>query len=230
MNRIACPLVAALVLTATTAARAEGPDAAPSPSAAAEVPRPAPDAPVVELSADDGRAKIERRTATTSPTVPLLETGVFSVGIWEHACVAPCQLRLDPRYAYRVSGDGLVPTDSFSLPRGQDRVRVDAKMGSSTGRVLGALATAGGLASMVAGGLALAATPILESEDVGSEGFRTGVLAGGIGAVSVGAVSTAIGLLLWFSNGSMANAEPVVARLTDSHEVVPRDSRGQASR
>jgi hypothetical protein len=49
--------------------------------------------------------------------------------------------------------------------------------------------------------------PILESEDVGSKGFRTGVLAGGIGAVAA-----TVGLFLWLTNGSSAHAEPMFAR------------------
>ncbi|MCW5838138.1 MAG: hypothetical protein KIS78_37450, partial [Labilithrix sp.] len=182
------------------------------PASSAASPASSADAPVVELTADDGRATLERRASTSSPTVPLFETGALSMGHWEHACVAPCQVRLDARYAYRVAGDGLVPSDSFTLPRGGDRVRVDARMGSSVGRVVGVLATAGGLLAMAGGGVALAATPILESEDVGSEGFRAGVLAGGIGAVTVGAVTAAVGLFLWLTNGSDARAEPAVAR------------------
>src|SRR5690606_39053343 len=112
------------------------------------------------------------------------------------------QMRLDRNASYRVAGEGLVPTGSFTLPRTDDRVIVDAKMGSSPARVGGMLLTAGGVASLAAGGLALLATPILASEDVGSEGFRTGVLAGGIGAVSLGAIAVATGLFLWLSNGS----------------------------
>lgn len=183
----------------------------PAPSPEPHVtnkPANTPDGPVVELSADDGRATIERRAATTGPTVPLLETGVLSVGHWEHACITPCQLKLDPRYAYRVAGDGLVPTDSFALPRGQDRVRVDAKMGSSTGRTIGVLSTVGGALAILGGGMALAATPILENEEVGSEGFRSAVLAGGIGFVSIGVVAASVGLFLWLTNGSSAHAEP----------------------
>ena len=203
-----------LVVTALcipSVARAEDPvaqavTAGPAVGRATSALAPSADAPVVELSAADERATIERRASTTSPTVPLLETGVLSMGHWEHACVSPCQMRLDPRYAYRVAGDGLVPSDSFTLPRGQDRVRVDARMGSSTGRVIGVLAMAGGVLAVAGGGLALAATPILESEEVGSQGFRTAVLAGGIGAVSVGAVSAAVGLFLWLTNGSSAQA------------------------
>ena len=118
---------------------------------------------VVQLDADDQRATIERRVGTQSPSgMPLLETGLFSVGQWEHACVAPCTLKLDTRYAYRVAGDGLVPTDSFELPHDADRVRVDAKMGSSTGRVAGVVTTGGGILAIAAGGLALIATPLLD--------------------------------------------------------------------
>ena len=166
------------------------------------------DEPVVQLDADDTRATIERRVGTQSPSgLPLLETGLFSVAQWQQQCVAPCTLALDTRYSYRVAGDGLVPTDSFSLPHSGDRVRVDAKMGSSTGRVAGALATGGGLLAIAAGTVALVATPILHSEDVGSEGFRTGVLAGGIGAVSIGVIAVGIGTFLWFTNGSSARTQ-----------------------
>jgi hypothetical protein len=181
--------------------------AAPAPdSSTAPVPAPAPAA-VVQLEADDNRATIERRVGTQTPTgLPLLETGIVSVGQWEQACVAPCTMKLDTRYSYRVAGDGLVPTDSFSLPRSGDHVRVDAKMGSSTGRALGIVATVGGALAVAAGGAALIATPILKSEDVGSEGFRTAVLAGGVSALSLGVVAVGIGTLLWLSNGSTAQA------------------------
>jgi hypothetical protein len=174
----------------------------------ATAPVTAPATAVVQLDADDNRATIERRVGTQSPSgMPLFETGLFSVGQWEHACVAPCTLKLDTRYAYRVAGDGLVPTDSFSIPQSADRVRVDAKMGSSTGRVAGALTTGAGILAIAAGGLALIATPILASEDVGSQGFRTGVLAGGVTAVSVGVIAVGVGAFLWVTNGSTAHTQ-----------------------
>lgn len=167
--------------------------------------------PVVELSADDGNATIEKRTGTTAPSLGILETGILSVGQWQHACVAPCQMRLDPRFTYRVAGDGLVPTSSFVLPRGEDRVRIDAKMGSSPARVSGMILTGAGAAAIALGGAALIASPILASEDAGSEGFRTAVLAGGIGAVSVGAIAATVGLFMWLSNGSSAYPRTVAS-------------------
>jgi hypothetical protein len=188
---LAVPLLVAFV---PRTARADEPAAAP--------------ATVVQLDADDSRATIERRVGTQSPSgMPLLETGLFSVGQWEHACVSPCTLKLDTRYAYRVAGDGLVPTDSFAIPQSANRVRVDARMGSSTRRVAGVVTTGAGVLAIAAGGLALIATPILHSEDVGSEGFRTGVLAGGIGAVSVGLLAVGVGAYLWLTNGSTAHAQ-----------------------
>lgn len=166
----------------------------------------------VTLRADDTHATIERRAGTISPSgLPLLETGVLTLGQWQQTCVAPCQMKLDPHYTYRVAGDGLVPTPSFTLPR-EGKVEVDAKMGSSTGRIAGAAFIGAGIASIVAGGLALGVSPVLASEDVGSKGFRTGVLAGGIGAVSVGVVSAGVGLFLWLTNGS--KAEQLVGRIS----------------
>jgi hypothetical protein len=231
MHRFAFLLASALAVTVTTMPRAAfaadeavpdeepaGPEAEeplpPPPLPATQTPptkeEPAPSArgPVVELAADDGRAVLERRLATSTPGgAPFAETGLFSVGHWQHACVAPCRIAVDPRFAYRVAGDGLVPTGSFALPSTQDRVRVEAKMGSSGARVAGVLATGAGALAIAAGGLALVATPILASEDVGSEGFRTAVFAGGLGAVSVGLVAATVGLYLWLSNGSSARTE-----------------------
>jgi hypothetical protein len=210
MNRRACRLlsrflVPAFFLLPAGAARAE--DNADKAKVEKTDAKAEPAVPV-ELNADDARATIERRVATSTPSgLPFLETGVLQIGHWEHACVMPCaDVKLDPKYTYRVAGDGLVPTDSFAIPR-DGRVKVDAKMGSSTGRVTGVVATAGGALLMLGGGLALASTPILDSNDVGSKGFRSAVLAGGVGALSVGAVAATVGLFLWLSNGSSAHTE-----------------------
>jgi hypothetical protein len=198
--------VPALVTLAPRTALADEP--APAVSAPAPAGPPVAPAAVVELAADDGRATIERRIGTMSPSgLPIIETGIAMAGQWENACTAPCTVKLDTRYAYRVAGDGLVPTESFGLPHSADHVRVEAKMGSTTGRVAGVVTTGLGIAAVAAGGLAIIATPILASQDVGSEGARTGLLGGGIGAVSVGVVAIGIGAYLWFTNGSTAHAQ-----------------------
>lgn len=202
-------------------ARADETPAAPAPAAVpvttgvpATPTATAPAAgPTVELAADDPRATIERRAGTSSPGgMPLLETGLFTVGHWESQCVAPCSVKLDPRFTYRVGGDGLVPTDGFALPRSGDRIRVDATMGSSTGRVAGGVAAVGGAGLMALGTLALILTPIFDSNDVGSEGFRTGLAVGGVSALSVGALAFGAGLYLWFANGSHARTQVASAK------------------
>jgi hypothetical protein len=222
MNRAAALVVLVLPLGLFASSPAHAEEASPPPPATAApaaqaAPPVAPAAAtaeggvVVELAADDGRATIERRVSTSSHSgLPILETGALAIGNWEHACIAPCQVKLDPRYVYRVGGDGLVPTPSFVL-RG-DHMRVDAKMGSSTGRIGGIVATGAGVLAIAAGGLALAATPVLESEDVGSKGFRSAVLAGGASVLAAGVVAAGVGLYLWLSNGSSARTEAVARR------------------
>jgi hypothetical protein len=96
----------------------------------------------------------------------------------------------------------MVPTDSFSLPRDRDKVRLEAQMGSSNWRLIGIVGTVGGVGATLLGGAALAATPILENQDVGSRTFRTGVLAGGIVLLGVGVLALGTGLYLWSSNAS----------------------------
>ncbi len=112
----------------------------------------------VDLQANDGRATVERRLGTTSLVGwPFTDASFASVGHWEQACVAPCEVKLDPHFTYRVSGDGLTPSESFALPRGKDQVKLWADMGSSKGRLAGIV-----LASML-NASAAAVTLVLRS-------------------------------------------------------------------
>jgi hypothetical protein len=159
----------------------------------------------VELDADHAQATIERRAGSTSVEgIPFVDA---SLAHWEHACEAPCALALDPHFSYRVSGDGLVPTASFSLPHDRDRVRIDARMGSSTTRLFGLVLGGSGLGALALGTAAMIASPILESQDVGSRSFRSGLLAGGIGVAGAGLIAAGAGLYLFLSNGSVAHVD-----------------------
>ena len=205
---VAAVLASSVLASLPRVAHADEP--APAPPAP-----PAPTArPLVELQADDAGATLERRTGTSSYAgVPLADAALVSVGHWEQACVAPCTgVRLDPRYTYRVGGDGLVPSDSFALPAAGDRVRVDARMGSSTGRVAGLGLTVVGVAGVIVGGLAAASVPVLESQDVGSRGLRSALLAGGVTVASAALVATGAGLYRWATNGSNAHARAISSR------------------
>lgn len=188
-------------------------------SAHADESKPEPAAPphgtTVDVVSDAPNATLEARTETLSPALPnVFDMGLLSVGHWSHVCVAPCRSTLDPRRAYRIAGDGLVPTSQFSIASSESHVRVDAKMGSSTGRALGAVATGLGAGGILLGGLALGLSPVLASEDVGSEGFRTAVLAGGAGVLAIGAIALGAGLITFLNNGSSARIESATPALS----------------
>lgn len=174
----------------------------------------APATPEVVLSADARDAALERRVGTVSPLGPsFAETGLLGVAQWERVCVAPCGVRVDARYVYRVAGEGVVPTPSFSVsvPPAGERTYVDAKLGSSPWRVGGAVAAGVGALGVLAGGAALAASPVLASEDVGSQGFRTAVVAGGAATLALGALALGGGLWAFFSNDSSVRVAPRTA-------------------
>ncbi len=207
------------ILTAPRSARADDEVPAASPPAAASTPpaataakpeaaRDAGKTVTVELQASSTRATIEKRVGTTSlPALPFSDTSFGSVSHWESACIAPCELKLDPHYAYRVAGDGLTPSDSFALPRSRDRVTLSAEMGSSPARLAGMALTAVGTGTTLLGGTALLISPVLESQDVGSKGFRTAMLAGGAVFVAAGVLELGLGLYLWMSNGTTVRAD-----------------------
>ena len=162
----------------------------------------------VELHANDGRATLERRRATHAlGGLGLPDLAIGGVTEWEPVCTSPCAMPVSRRSTYRVAGDGLVPSSTFALPTGS-RLRLDADLGSSKGRVSGALLTLAGAGALVLGTGALVTSPVLAANDIGSEGFRTGLLAGGVAAVSVGAILVAVGVTLWITNESTLRFEP----------------------
>jgi hypothetical protein len=194
----------ALALAFPSVALADEPPPLPSGTPQATPPRGV----VVELQSNDGRATIERRVGTTS-LAPMLfaDASLASVGHWAEECVAPCEVKLDPRYSYRVAGDGLTPSSSFALPRDKDRVRLSAEMGSSQGRIAGIVLTTLGVGTALLGGTALVLTPIFENQDVGSKTFRSVLLVGGVAFVAAGVLEMGMGLYLWATNGSSVRAD-----------------------
>jgi hypothetical protein len=116
-----------------------------------------------------------------------------------------------------VAGDGLVPSDSFTLPHDRDRLKLDAKMGSSYARLGGIGLTAVGTGGVLLGAAAVILTPIFESQDVGSRTFRTGLLAGGVSVLSLGAIAAFAGIYLWASNGTTIHPERDSAAKTKVH-------------
>jgi hypothetical protein len=197
---------AAAFFAASSSALADEPALAP-PTAGTPQATPAHGV-LVELQANDGRATIERRVGTTSLVgIPFADASLAAVGHWAEECIAPCEVKLDPRYSYRVAGDGLTPSGSFALPRDTDRVRLSAEMGSSPARIAGILFTAVGVGTALLGGTALVLTPIFENQDVGSKTFRSALLVGGVVFVSAGVLEMGLGLYLWATNGTSVRTD-----------------------
>lgn len=208
---------AALAVTYVSSAFAQE-SAVPVAPVAPVVPVNPPKEVSVTLHADDSRATIERRVGTTSYAgLPLADASFGSIAQWEQACVAPCDLKLDKRYSYRVAGDGLVPSDSFSLPHDRDRLKLDAKMGSSYARLGGIGLTAVGTGGVLLGAAAVILVPIFQSQDVGSPTFRTGLLASGVTVLSLGAIAVGAGIYLWASNGTTIHPERDAVAKTKVH-------------
>jgi hypothetical protein len=178
-------LAAILLLTRSTASLAEPASHAPSDASAAAQKSDV----VIVLEADDPHAMLERRPVTLERT-------------WEQTCLMPCEVAVDPKYAYRIAGDGLVPSDTFLLPSGKDAVKIDAKMGSSRARMGGILLVGAGALGMLVGAGGLVASPALERDQSGSAGFRSAVRDGGYVALGAGAIAVAAGLYLWLTNAT----------------------------
>ena len=203
-------------------------DLAPAP-ATAPAPPPPPakplDAPgvLVTLTGDEG-VHLERITGT--------EPGVFRGGgvggggwgyggsggggsvsvLYGAVCQAPCNVRIDSSYVYRVAGPGYVSTHTFQVSG--DAMRIDAHMGSLAQRVGGwVLFSAGlgvGTVGLIGGGTCSAipnCTP-------------TGwFIASGIGfAAALG------GLVMVLTSGSSVelNGQPVAVRLFPHVALTPR--------
>ncbi len=206
-------------LEATAAEESASPQKAPA-AQPAHAPEAAPAEPkaTVVVNTESNHATIERRVNTSSYSgLPLADASFGSISQWEQVCVAPCERPLDKRHSYRIAGEGLVPSDSFTLPRERDRLTLDAKMGSSYGRLAGIGLTLLGASGMLLGGGATIASPILESQDAGSKGLRTGLLAGGITVLSAGLVSAGVGVYLWATNATTIKPMRDTARATKPH-------------
>ena len=209
-----------------TSASSPAPTPMAAPSTASTGPSgPAPADPTVtvDLHANDGRATLERRRAThTFSGLGMPDLGIGGVTEWEAVCVSPCATPVSRNATYRVAGDGLVPSSTFAIAGGTPRLRLDADLGSSKSRISGALLTLAGAGALVLGTGALVTSPILAANDLGSEGFRTGLLGGGIATVSVGALLVAVGVTLWVTNDSTLRFEPSPTGQTTAQRATPK--------
>ncbi len=175
-------------------------------------PRPAPVGVEISFDADTPRATLQRYVGSgdvavdyVTPYGTTVGSGDAELSLYRDVCTSPCNQRIAPGGRYRVSGEGLVPTDSFTLSATESS-RISASMSSRGKRTAGKWLTIIGIAPTLVGGLLLGVAP---SESpvapcAGCVNLQASMyLWGGI-AAGVGATMLTIGIVLWATSGSSA--------------------------
>jgi hypothetical protein len=151
----------------------------------------------VTLRANDTRAALEKQTGTV----------LGGISTWQTVCTAPCGISVDANGVYRVAGDGLWPSGSFSLGTGRDEVTLDSRSGNFVMRVGGMVLALGGGAAAALGGGSLAAGVALDQSGTGSPLLRDSLKYGGIAVTSLGVLGAVLGAYLYFSNGTHVHTD-----------------------
>ncbi len=124
-------------------------------------------------------------------------TGVMAN--WQTVCVAPCQASVDSTAMYQITGDGVTPSRTFSLPASPNgaplHLRVHA--GSSGARIGAAWLLLGGITFALTGSI-LAVTFAALSSDSNT----TGWIVAGLVTTGVGAIMIAAGIPLFLGSGT----------------------------
>jgi hypothetical protein len=129
---------------------------------------------------------------------------------WAFVCDAPCGLRVDPRHAYRVMGDTLVPSIEFNLAPGAGRVALRVHPAHTGTHAIGTVLAASGALVAFAGvlfflvdavehaaGDALGSQSATAQSDLYGSASMYGNI--GIGLVATGAVLGATSLIFLLS-------------------------------
>ncbi len=186
----------------------------PPPPPTAKAPRPKSGI-TVDLVANDERARLERYTGTGTVDVDhVTTTGITlyttqrDIDVYSDVCGVPCTVRVDPAARYRIGGEGLIPTDGFSLRSGQDN-RIEAVLATKAKRTTGKVLTYLGIPITVLGALFLTLGAI-SSDQAPCDGCvrmkSTFLLWGGIVA-GVGVPVLTIGIVLWATATSSASID-----------------------
>jgi hypothetical protein len=200
MRTTALVLSPLLLLALSTQARAD--DSAPS------APATAPAQTHVTLLADDAHAALEKQAGTLTPPGAIArELGFGAVSSWQTVCAAPCGVAVDPHGVYRVAGDGLVPSSSFSLGSLRDRVTLDSRSGNAFMRFGGVLLAAGGAAAAALGGGSFVTALVLDQNGTGSPQLRDSLRYGGLAVAGTGVVAAAVGVYLYLTNGTTVRTD-----------------------
>lgn len=202
----------------------------PTPAPITKAPRP-PAGISVALVANDERARLERYTGTgtvdvnhVTPTGITLYTTQRDIDVYADVCGAPCTVRVDPSARYRIGGEGLIPTDGFSLRNGQTN-RIEAVLATKAKLTAGKVLTYLGIPLTVLGSLLLGLGAV-SSDQAPCDGcvraqsslFLWGGIVGGVGVPVL-----TIGIVLWATSTSSASidGEKVSIKLPGGFSLAP---------
>jgi len=138
------------IMTSALAAASATARAEPAPPAG-----PSSSAQPLRLDSDDGRASLLRFDPDIWIVNARHRLGAPRVEHWTRVCDAPCNALVDRNGLFMVVGDGLTPSEPFSLEKDVRTLKVTA--GSSARRSLGLAGVMLG-AGMTSIGIAMAAT------------------------------------------------------------------------
>jgi hypothetical protein len=135
-----------------------------------------PPGPVVLLRADTPKARLQAQ----------------GPGQWRDVCVAPCNVPVNPAAIYRIGGNTIVPSDSFSMPRPSGQVVIEARYGSKIKKWVGIVMIIVGVVDGLTGAFYYSQANDLASSTAGNDdpdlyrafgvvGIATGVVLAGIG-------------------------------------------------
>jgi hypothetical protein len=125
--------------------------------------------------------------------------GIEPVDLGAARCLAPCDQPFPREGMYRITGEGLIPSDAFYLPARSNEVTLDVDAGMQAQKTTGAVMGIGGIILSCLGvGYSLAS---LASRIDGPPASTT-ERAITIGTIFGGLASTAVGTLLYFTAGT----------------------------
>jgi hypothetical protein len=155
------------------------------------------------VDADEDGALLERRVNTVEGWQATLGIPVYSsTQQWEPACVAPCKLKVDADSAYRVSGEGIATSRTFTLPALNDPLKLHVHGRSAFLYGAGQGLTTVGTVFVLFGGIST-----LYSKSITSTDAEESLRSVGVAVLITGAVFVAVGLPLWLSGKSTVRTD-----------------------
>ena len=125
-------------------------------------------------------------------------------------CLAPCDKPFPRDGVYRITGDGLIPSDAFRLPARANALTLDVDAGMTSQKTAGAVIGIGGV---IVGSLGALYSTLLAVEAVDGPPVRGTQKDISIGASVGGLAAMAVGALLYFTAGTRVRAKGAPLRL-----------------